>query len=446
MSTPPTAVMPHADTSAPTDATAPIGPGRPGRVTLAAVLMTLLAVLVGIAGCLLLVGLAFGTFVYMAMGGQAPSSLLVIGAVGVVACALGIVELRVAMLVYRGDRWGRRLAVALALAGTVYGLVTVATWSGVIDGLAANLGFVALNVVVIVALLTANHWFDAVEAALPSGTHRSPVSRVVPWLAALGVLVALVALTASTAKVFGDDRPTAYLASLPETRLAYPGATLLGSSSTPADAWFGTTRSATVTSRYEARATAEEVTDWYARELAARDWLRRDINLSSSGQIPVWHKDYAEIQLGHVRQDSPGVTRFSITAYARHGREDPAPLRRVQAMPELELVYPGSDQQETGEGLGRRTSDHNVQPAYVVRRYDTEATPADVLAFFDRELTARGWTAQGPVSKRGERTWVRDDAEFSLHAYDPEGRTVNAYSFEIREVPGPEATPFDPWP
>jgi hypothetical protein len=70
-------------------------------------------------------------------------------------------------------------------------------------------------------------------------------------------------------------------------------------------------------------------------------------------------------------------------------------LRPLRALPEAAITFPGSTLVRAGgdEGLGVGDGDDQATLTWI---YHTAASYDDVLTFYDRDLTSRGWTSTGP--------------------------------------------------
>ena len=123
-----------------------------------------------------------------------------------------------------------------------------------------------------------------------------------------------------------------------------------------------------------------------------------------------------------------------VVLVAACGTTDERPLASLRAMDEASLAYPGSTQlgelaldQQTGSITGS-------QSAQFGRQFGTNASEADVEAFYEAELARRGWaraqtfegrgfTIPGSIESR-VRAWERGDRVFrlSFRRRDEQGR------------------------
>ncbi len=98
---------------------------------------------------------------------------------------------------------------------------------------------------------------------------------------------------------------------------------------------------------------------------------------------------------------------------------------QLAALPEAALLYPGAAVLEQGGRDARPEggTDRPI-PAVVGATLGAQATPAEIVAFYDRELLARGWArfTSPPIASALEiRTagWGRGGLSFRLGVYRP---------------------------
>lgn len=114
----------------------------------------------------------------------------------------------------------------------------------------------------------------------------------------------------------------------------------------------------------------------------------------------------------------PALALVAVTLLvAGCGTVDRRPLASLRAMEEAELAYPGSTRlssfgvdQVTGLITGPRT-------AYFGYYYGSDASDADIEAFYEAELTRRSWRAKVAIlggSDLRAREWENGDRVFRL--------------------------------
>ncbi len=125
---------------------------------------------------------------------------------------------------------------------------------------------------------------------------------------------------------------------------------------------------------------------------------------------------------------------FVALLAAACGSTDERPLASLRAMEETSLAYPGSTQlgrfaldQQTGSITGPQTAMFGYQ-------FGTDASKADVEAFYEAELARRGWTIARSYAaitvgipgstESSARAWERGDRvlRLSFRRRDEQGR------------------------
>lgn len=117
---------------------------------------------------------------------------------------------------------------------------------------------------------------------------------------------------------------------------------------------------------------------------------------------------------------SVGTIALLLTFWA--SLDQAAPLR---AMPEFELAYPGATELRSAsggsEGRGFKTL---YTPPRASWWFETGASADEVLAFYDSELTSRGWTTRGTgsygigLSCHETAAWRKGDAVLTVRLQD----------------------------
>ena len=107
------------------------------------------------------------------------------------------------------------------------------------------------------------------------------------------------------------------------------------------------------------------------------------------------------------------------------GCDDSGPLRDLRAMPEATLYYP--DSKVVREiATPQINSPDGKSGAAFGHLLGANATRDEVLAFYDRELQARGWRTTAPGTGTNElkvAAWTNDKAIFRLGINLPESLT-----------------------
>lgn len=108
-----------------------------------------------------------------------------------------------------------------------------------------------------------------------------------------------------------------------------------------------------------------------------------------------------------VRTVRAFVVACSVIALTGCAGQPHPTLRELEQLPAARITYPGS------VGLGQSGSDSNrtfgVNAAIDRVESLTDHTPAELLAYYQQELTAEGWSrddAAGEVSEDVSQTWA----------------------------------------
>lgn len=120
----------------------------------------------------------------------------------------------------------------------------------------------------------------------------------------------------------------------------------------------------------------------------------------------------------------PLAALLVLVLVAACGSIDKAPLATLQAMDEASLFFPGSTQLATFGDDQQTGSITGPQSAFFGYQLGTEASDAEVEAFYEAELGDRGWSTARPddaitIGIRSStdsraRAWEKGDAFFRL--------------------------------
>lgn len=134
------------------------------------------------------------------------------------------------------------------------------------------------------------------------------------------------------------------------------------------------------------------------------------------------------IQLKHQRAVVASIGLLGLAlgvAFVAASCEDSGPLKDLRAMPAAAIQYPGSKVvQEVA--TPRVDSPDGKDGAAFGHLVGVNATPDEVLGFFDRELTSRGWRTSTPGTGTNElkvATWTNGSTTFRLAINLPESMT-----------------------
>lgn len=294
----------------------------------------------------------------------------------------------------------------------------------------------------------------------PAGTTTIAAIAALRWL---GITVLVIVVAAACGS---DSRPADYLQTLPEYALAYPGATVLGSSVTPEEQSVDGINSANVSRSYRAPASRSDVLTWYARQLSDASWTAgADLIAGNGDPIKQWSKGFVGLQLAFTpvataNARSGTLIDYGVTLWANRSRIEQGPLDALRSLSEAGLAYPGS-KPDLPYDSPRTITATEVRPANTHRDYQVTATPGDVSSFYDHALVALGWQ---PVVPAPSDPWVDVNApllawrtgqaiaRLSIYVIPIASSTSRppsvpslVYTFTIAEIPGPDVTPGLPW-
>jgi hypothetical protein len=134
------------------------------------------------------------------------------------------------------------------------------------------------------------------------------------------------------------------------------------------------------------------------------------------------------------------VLVIGLGAYALFGRSAaPSSADTLRALPESSLIYPGSEVISSGGRNAANGIDGRVS-AEAWQLLGVDADPAAIEAFYEAELTARGWkldthTSSGLLAT-GELTvaaWSKQGVIFRLGIRDPESWRADPELFARHE-------------
>jgi hypothetical protein len=208
----------------------------------------------------------------------------------------------------------------------------------------------------------------------------------------LAVLAALTLLVAASCAP--DDPSLPFLQSQPENHLAYPGASLV--STTTNGPGFPVNGCCSTEWKFSSSATDRKIGEWYDAELGKRDWVSDlDAHQNGDGSLSYsWHKPALELYLDFALATG-GVTSYEVSLQSPSGEyKFVAPLEALRTAQEAGLAPLGATLAGSQGLLISRATVGGGSRAGIVgvtQDYLLGSPMSDALAFYDSTLRGRGW-------------------------------------------------------
>ena len=119
--------------------------------------------------------------------------------------------------------------------------------------------------------------------------------------------------------------------------------------------------------------------------------------------------------------------------------QPPTQMEVLRLLPEADLLYPGSEVISRG-GNDERWMWGGTLTAVTWQYVGVNASPAEIEAWYEAELTSRGWVDGGGSSaipttnELWVRAWERNGITFRLGVRDPHGARARPEQFERYET------------
>ncbi len=234
-----------------------------------------------------------------------------------------------------------------------------------------------------------------------------------------------------------DDPSLPFLRSQPENDLAYPGASVV-STTTAADT-FPVNTCCIVDRTFRVSATADDIGAWYKRELARRGWSYGGPPYHNGGLDTEYSWGKAALSLYLTIPVATGqATSYTISIQSPSGAyKFVAECEALRQVPEVVLAPPGVTRADGGPGCsiggyevggGSRAGTVGVEQVY-----SPPPPMADALAFWGAALRSRGWTPVA-ISPMDIRFVVAKWAKWPLVALLETDSFLNTTTFGVWET------------
>jgi len=225
-----------------------------------------------------------------------------------------------------------------------------------------------------------------------------------------------------------NDPSLPFLQSQPENNLIYPGAALV--STTTHGPEFPMNSCCDIDRDFTSGATAQQIGDWYSAQLSRSEWSSGyTAHQNGDGTLSYyWQKPALTLNL----DISPAAngTSYSVSLHSQSGLyKFVATWDSLRHAPEAGLAPPGATP-SGGQGFPNNSS----ATVGLTQDYMLDSPIADVAAFYDSALRARGWTPVAVSSMDNAHViakWAKwpivAELETNSNSYK------NAYTFSLWE-------------